>query len=94
MPNLFDDDDLDDDRPSHHLSGDQFAAVAAARGVLSMQAELEQLRRENAILREYKRKYDKLLGQSLEHSQQMVGGLLAVGLEMARLRDGQERGNV
>lgn len=65
------------------MKGDDFTplAVRLAREVLDMHHELQELRAEVAELREYRQKYIEELDRSINHSNQMIGGLLSLAMK-------------
>ncbi len=59
-------------------------AVKLAREVLDMQNEIEHLRYRLARAEEFEAKYNALLSESITHSDQMMFGMLNLGLKMAQ----------
>lgn len=57
--------------------------VEFARQILSMQREINDLRRENARLEGFEQKYNDLVVEQIRHSEKLMGGLLTVGLKLA-----------
>lgn len=57
--------------------------VEAALDILEMHRELNQLRQENAELREYREKYTRLLDSDIKHGEKMAAGLLKLALSTA-----------
>lgn len=53
-------------------------AVKLAYEILDMQDEIARLNREVTRLMKIEEDYHRLVGDSLEHSQKMVGGILAL----------------
>lgn len=51
-------------------------SVYVAKEILDMYGELEKLRKEVKVLREYKEKYNALLDSSISHSHTMMGHLV------------------
>lgn len=56
-------------------------AVQMAEEVLTMHRELERLREECAVLREYRDKYIEEMNRGIANSQHMIGGLLALAMK-------------
>lgn len=55
-------------------------AVELAEDIMAMADEIVALRAEVHELREYRRKYDESVQQSIDHNQQMIGGLFAIAM--------------
>ena len=56
--------------------------VTLAYEILDMQAEILLLRKENERLKDYENKYNKLVDESIQHGNVMMGNLLKASLNM------------
>ena len=77
MNHDFDDEDFP--RPATKRA----TVLDMAREIIAMDDENQELRHLAARGREYERKYNDLLNESLQHGQEMMGNLFQLGMKLA-----------
>lgn len=64
-----------------------YSVVKLAREIIEMDREIENLRYENEMLREYKQKYEDLLYTSIDNQKQTINGLFHIAVKLAGEKD-------